>query len=71
MTHDLPPHEQVAQQFMERKGLGDIQPVDIEKLDDQYCWYFYYELPEGDLELEVLWEGNQWHTTVSTFTLAR
>jgi len=63
------PQARVAQQFMDHKGLGHLRPVEIEELDDQPCWYFYYVLPEGDLELEVAWEGGRWETTVTTFTL--
>lgn len=68
---DLTPQEQAAQQFMAWKGLPDELPVEIEKLADQPCWYFYYELPEGDLELEVNWTGREWQTTVTAFHLVQ
>ena len=65
------PQGRVAQLFMEHKGLGHLQPYDIEKVEDEPCWYFYYELPEGDLELEVYWDPSDgWDTQVSTFTVA-
>jgi hypothetical protein len=66
----LKPHELVAHQFMKHKGYPDAEPYDIEKLDDQPCWYFIYRLPEGILELEVFWNGSDWETQVTTFTLA-
>lgn len=66
------PQAQAARQYMTHKGLGDEEPVDIQKLDGQDCWYFTYELPEGDLELEVFWDEPrmEWQMVVTTFTLA-
>lgn len=58
-----------ARQFMAHKGLANLEPESVEQLEGQTCWYFIYDLPEGKLELEVLWDG-EWHTTVTTFTLA-
>lgn len=71
MTIDLPPQEEVARQFMRHKGY-DIEPTDVEALDDIPCWYFMYNLPEGVLELEVFWNNKveDWETTVTTFTLS-
>lgn len=71
MTADLAPHEQVAQLFMEHKGYAGAVPRDIEKLDGWPCWYFTYQLNEGILELEVNWNGRDWETLVTTFTLAQ
>lgn len=68
MPDGLRPHEQVAAQFMAHKGYGDIQPHSVEKLDNETCWYFYYQFPEGDLELEVYWDGHEWDVLVSTFS---
>lgn len=65
------PQGLAAQQFMEHKGLGHLRPYDVEAVDDQPCWYFYYELPEGVLELEVYWNGNAWETCVYTFNVAQ
>ena len=66
----MTPQDRVAQQFMAHKGLPDLQPVEIEQLENQTCWYYIYELPEGDLELEVLWNNTEWLATVTAFTLA-
>lgn len=64
------PQGRVAQQFMEHKGLGELKPYDMEKLDSTPCWYFYYELPEGTLELEVYWsERKGWEPLVTAFPL--
>lgn len=60
----------VAQEFMARKGYRDLFPFEEEKLDDA-CTYLYYELPEGDLELEVSWNAQEmtWDTLVTGFKL--
>lgn len=64
------PQGMVAQQFMENKGLTDVEPVEVDKVQGQPCWYFLYEMPEGDLELEVFWDADSgWEATVTTFTL--
>ena len=68
-THALKPQEQVAAQFMEHKGYGDVVPTDVEKLEHETCWYFSYLLPEGRLELEVYWNGREWETLVTSFEL--
>ena len=65
------PQALAAQEFMRRKGLGSLVPFDVEKLDDMPCWYFYYDLPEGELELEVFWSPEDgWETMVTTFNRA-
>lgn len=63
------PQARVAQLFMAHKGLGHLEPIDVEKLDGEPCWYFCYQLPEGKLELEVAWHDGEWQTTVTGFTL--
>lgn len=65
------PHDLVAEQFMQHKGYGSVEPFQTIKLDNQPCWYFYYALPEGTLELEVSWNRSrqEWETLVTTFTL--
>lgn len=63
------PQGQVARNFMARKGYGNTEPIDVEKLDGSPCWYYLYHLPEGKLELEVFWNGKEWETTVTTFHL--
>lgn len=65
------PQARVAQQYMDHKGLSQMRPHTVEKVDDQACWYFIYQLPDGDLELEVTWErAGGWDATVTSFTLA-
>lgn len=67
---DRTPQELVAEQFMTHKGYGDIRPYDIDKLNDEPCWYFLYDLEDGaTLELEVFWNGSEWETTVTGFSL--
>ena len=66
------PFTVVAQEFMTRKGYRDLFPVDMEFLEgDDHCRYFYYELPEGDLELEVSWnpKSGTWDTMVTAFKM--
>lgn len=64
------PQQTVARLFMERKGYMDARAKDVEKLDDSPCWYFFYELPDGDLELEVFFDAERstWECMVTTFT---
>lgn len=72
MSVDLDtPQAQVARYYMISKGYRDIRPAEILKLDDLDCWYFYYELSEGDLELEVFYDHDKvdWTATVTTFAL--
>ncbi len=68
MIVTLEPQDVVASRFMSHKGY-DIRPYDVEKLDGQPCWYYYYELPEGILELEVSWDGRDWETLVTSFSV--
>lgn len=65
------PQAKIARHFMHHKGY-DQAPFDVLKLEDQACWYFYYELPEGNLELEVYFdlERDDWDVTVSAFPIA-
>lgn len=42
----------VAQEFMRRKGYN-LRPIHYIKVEGQDVWYYYYDLPEGLLELEV------------------
>lgn len=42
-----------AQDFMLKKGYPEIRPLGVVRVESQPCWYYYYELPEGILELEV------------------
>ena len=63
------PEYEAARLYMEHKGYPDIEPVEVDPLEDQPCWYFIYELTEGTLELEVFWNGQEWETTVTSFTI--
>lgn len=66
------PFTLVAQEFMERKGYKDVFPAEVEPLEgDPDCQYFYYELDDGDLELEVSWnpKSGTWDTLVTAFKL--
>ena len=67
------PQETAALRYMQNKGYGNVRPYDQDKIDGVPCWYFYYRLPEGDLELEVFFDEkrNDWVTTVSSFLAAR
>ena len=63
------PHAEMAQYFMNHKGYPDLEPFEVTKLDGRDCWYFYYRLPEGVLELEVLYDHSKsdWSTVVTAF----
>ena len=58
-----------AQEFMTKKGYEEIRPLGVVSVQDDACWYFYYRLPEGVLELEVTWEpdGRRYDRRVTTF----
>ena len=65
------PQAKAAQQYMTHKGI-DTQPYAVEQLEGQDVWYFYYDLSDGKLELEVYydWDAGEWHTQVTTFRAA-
>jgi hypothetical protein len=64
------PQETVAHEFMARRGY-DIEPFDVERVEGDFCWYFYYSLPEGRLELEVVWaKDSGWSASVTDFNKA-
>lgn len=42
-----------AQEYMEHKGYGHLKPIGVIPIEDDSCWYFYYQLPDHLLELEV------------------
>lgn len=48
---------------MRKKGY-EIRPIHSVKISEQPVWYYYYDLPEGLLELEV--ELNGWKEDGST-----
>lgn len=64
-----PPEMRVAQQYMAHKGYPDLEPIDVHKVEGQFCWYFYFKLPEGLLELEVFWDTDkqEWFRGVTAF----
>jgi hypothetical protein len=64
----MAPQDLAAALFMEHKGFPGLEPYDIDKIEDEPCWYYLYEMPEGILELEVFWNGEDWETMVTTFT---
>lgn len=41
----------VAHRFLTVKGFGNVKPLGF--IPGDGCWYFYYDLPDGLLELEV------------------
>lgn len=65
------PQAQIAQHFMRHKG-EDVAPYAMQKLEGQACWYFYYHLEQGVLELEVSWDARRedWNTLVTAFPAA-
>lgn len=58
-----------AQEYMTKKGYEEIRPLGMVSVEDGDCWYFYYKLPEGVLELEVVWESDtqRFSRQVATF----
>lgn len=49
------------------KGYADAVPYDVIAIEGQPCWYFYYDLPDGHLELEVQWIHGDWGWAVTSF----
>lgn len=67
------PEAQIAQHYMRKtKGIAGAEPYDVDKIVGHACWYFYYRLPQGILELEVLWDERteDWAVTVTAFPVA-
>lgn len=62
---------QAGNEFMRFKGYGSIDPVVVEAGDEEMTWYLMYELDEGDLELEVKWDGAEWFWEVVDFVHLR
>lgn len=56
-----------AQLYMQHKGYKNVRPYAVEEVEGQPCWYFYYDLPDGDLELEVEWANGKWNWMVTSF----
>lgn len=57
----------IAQDFMLKKGYPEIRPFGVIQVEDAPCWYFYYRLPEGVLELEIESENTHFNKRVSAF----
>lgn len=67
------PETLIAQDFMARKGYGGLKPFAVEEVEAEVAlYYFYYQLPEGQLELEVSWnpKTGMWDTMVTAFTVS-
>lgn len=66
-------HAKVAQEFMAAKGYPEIRPLGLQSVEGDECWYFYYHLPEGLLELEVYLDsdGRRYHRKVAAFVTDR
>ena len=58
--------KRAASEFMRHKGYGGAQPIATEE-PEPGRWYFFYELREGTLELEVEWTGSKWSWDVMDF----
>jgi len=56
-----------AQAYVHRKGFPHAVPVDVIEIIGDTCWYFYYSLPDGCLELEVAWDDGAWNYAVTAF----
>lgn len=62
------PQDQIAADFMTRKGYRNIQYRQVVRIEGLYCWYYDYDLPDGVLELEVTWTPeDDWQAQVSVF----
>jgi hypothetical protein len=66
-------HAKVAQEYMAGKGYPSIRPLGLHAVEGDECWYFYYQLPEGLLELEVFFEptSNKYRRRVAAFLTDR
>lgn len=58
---------EAASIFMRDKGYPDVAPSSVERDGDFNMWWLVYELEEGELELEVEWDGSDWLWTVIDF----
>lgn len=57
MRDERGPEDAAADYYLAHKGYPDARPVRKYEAEPGRCWYFYYVLPDGDLELEVSWDG--------------
>lgn len=58
---------EAASVFMRDKGYPNVAPTRIDRDGEFDMWWFIYELDEGELELEVEWDGSEWVWTVIDF----
>lgn len=64
-----PPQERIARDFMTRKGFKWSTPIDVDKIEGRPIWYFRFNVPDGIVELEVVYNARMqdWECSVSTF----
>lgn len=60
-------HAKTAQEYMSYKGYPDIRPLGVTQVEEDECWYYYYNLPEGLLELEVFQDDRRYQRRVTAF----
>lgn len=71
MTLDAPridldtPQAKAAMLYMQHKGYPNLRPKAVEEVEGEYVWYFYFDIPEGELELEVEYEDGEWLSFVT------
>lgn len=59
-----------AMAFMAHKGYPGQAPLGVEVVEGaDPSWYFYFEVPEGLIELEVEHDGDEWWCSVVGFQL--
>lgn len=64
------PETRAALAYMAHKGYPDQPPLGVEVVQGpEPAWYFYFEVPEGLIELEVAYEDDAWWCSVATFLL--
>ena len=56
---------------MARKGYPDLAASDVEHDEGSVVWLYIYQLPEGELSLEVRWRrrNRSWSVQVWDFQL--
>lgn len=59
----MSPADEAAAKYMAHKGYPDLIPTNVERVEGLACWYYTYELPEGELELEVEFVDGDWKFT--------
>lgn len=64
----MSPADEAAAKYMAHKGYPDQVPMRVETVEDLDVWYYLYELPEGELELEIEFLDGQWRFTTHYWT---